>query len=174
MAKHKFRVYQGCPLTENIAPFIAIIVGDAHGTLDSGYRGDDAKAILNAHGHHSQAQIYWTAEHGTAAQRRAMGLSPDGGGANPPGVSTHELKSDGVAYPSVPRGHDLAWWQLGFDVNDADVDRVIAQAHSHGWDLWRPYSAGKERHHLNFRAKPRPGPRTALRIIKLRLTLPKR
>lgn len=158
---HDFRVIQGCPVPKNIAPYIAIVARDANATVNSIYRGHDAERILNAHGKHSQAQLY------------AMFLAGHGNPANPPGFSTHELKSDGVAYPRTPRGHDLLWWQQGFDVNDADVLRCIRAARSHGWFLWRPYSSGSEFHHLNFVRRPWPRPRTALRIVRLRRTLPR-
>lgn len=161
MAEHVFRVIGGCPCPQNIAPYIAIVLADARATVNSIYRGTDAERILNAHGHQSQAQLY------------ALFRAGRGNPANPPGFSTHELKSDGVAYP-VGRGQDLDWWMQGFDVNDSEVDRVIAAAARYGWVLWRPYSSGSEFHHLNFRRQPRPTPRTAARIIRLRLTLPRR
>lgn len=164
MAKHAFRVVQGCPCPQNIAPYIAIVLNDTKAFVNSIYRGADAEKLLNAHGHMSQAQLY------SGWEQRRVGFLP----ANPPGFSTHELKSDGVAYPHVPRGHDLPWWCQGFDVNDSEVVRVIAAAHRYGWELWRPYSSGSELHHLNFRRQPKPTRRTAVRIVRLRLTLPRR
>ncbi len=162
-----FRVVQGCPVGRNIAPYIAIVVNDARTTLDSIYRGDDARAILNAHGHHSQ----WQLVHATPVQRAAWGIL---GTPDPVGQSTHEMRSDGNAYPSVPIGDRLPeWWMQGFDVNTAQADRVIAAARRYGWELWRPYGTGAELHHLNFRSRPRPTRRTALRIVRLRHTLPR-
>lgn len=161
---HKFRIVGTCPCPENVAPYIKIIMDDAHATVNSIYRGDDARALLNAHGHRSQAQLYneWL--------QRAPGANP----ANPPGRSTHELKSDGVAYPSVNPGRDLPWWGQGFDVNDADVLRVIMAARKHGWAVFRPYTSGSEFHHLNFAREPRPMTlRMRARIIRTRLTLPR-
>lgn len=159
--KHEFRVIQGCPAPKNIAPYIAIVVNDAHATLNSAYRGTDSEPILNRHGKSSQRQLWDLFQAGR------------GNPANPPGFSTHEQKSDGVAYPTVPRGHDLAWWQIGFDVNDSDVARVIAAARRYGWVLWQPYPGGSEFHHLNFRQEPRPTRRTKFRIFRLRATLPR-
>lgn len=159
--KHDFRTVQGCPVGRNLAPYIAIVVNDAHATVNSIYRGKDAEALLNRHGKHSQAQLY------------AMYLNGTGAPANQPGFSTHEQKSDGVAY-TVPHGHDLGWWQVGFDVNDSDVDRCITAARRFGWILHRPYPSGSEFHHLNFKVQPHPTPRTALRILRLRATLPRR
>jgi lysozyme len=141
---HQFVVIQGCPCPHLIAAYIEIVVEDAHATVESIYRGTDAEAILNAHGKHSQAQLY------------EMFLHGQGNPANPPGFSTHELKSDGAAYPSVPRGHDLDWWQQGVDVNDSDVVNCIRVAGQHGWHLWRPYPTGSEYHHINFQQEPAP------------------
>ena len=157
--QHDFRVVQDCPVGKNQAPYIEIIAQEARATVNSIYRGTDAEHILNKYGKHSQAQLY------------AMFLRGQGAPANPPGFSTHEQKSDGAAYPMVPRGHDLAWWQVGFDVNDADVEDCIRVAGRHGWHLWRPYHSGVEFHHLNFAQEPHPGGQ-ADRITKLRDTLP--
>jgi len=158
-----FRVVNGCPVGKDIAPYIAIVTADAGATANSIYRGADAQAILTAHGHQSQAQLY------AGFEAHKPGFLP----ANPPGFSTHELKSDGAAYPSGPRGGQLQWWQEGFDVDDDKVDAVKAAGLAHGWDLFQPYSSGTEFHHLNFRAEPKPTPRTAARILKLRATLPR-
>lgn len=163
MAKHDFRVVQRCPVPRNIAPYIAIVINDAHATLNSAYRGDDARQLLNKYGHSSQVQLY------DGFRRGLPGYLP----ANPPGHSTHELKSDGIAYPSIPSGHDLAWWMLGFDVNDKDVGNVERTAARYGWKLHRPYPSGSEFHHLNFLRQPHPTPRTAIRILRLRATLPR-
>lgn len=169
MAKHEFRVVQGAPAPKNIAPYISIILSDAGAGVNSIYRGDDARALLNAHGHKSQAQLSddW--------QHRRPGALP----ANPPGFSTHELKSDGSlgiwqAY-HVPRGGDLPWWGQGFDVNDSQVAAVKRAAAKHNWQVWQPYPTGSEFHHLNFRVEPKPHSlKDNLRIKRLRLTLPRR
>lgn len=162
MPKHEFRVIQGSPVPKLIAPFIYIVTREAGATVNSIYRGDDARALLNKYGKHSQAQLY------------QMFLEGRGSPANPPGFSTHELKSDGVAFPQVPRGHDLPWYGMGFDVNDSDVARCIAIARRYGWTLFRPYPSGSEFHHLNFRFEPVPHSLgTRLRIARLRATLPK-
>jgi hypothetical protein len=165
---HSFRMVASrgtpVPLPANIAPYVFIVVTEARAELNSGYRGADAEALLNKYGHRSQRQLY------EAWLRREPGANP----ANPPGFSTHEQRSDGAAYPGVPRGHDLPWWGVGFDVNDEDVERCIAVARAYHWELFRPYPDGRERHHLNFKRRPIPrSPGTAARIIRLRLTLPR-
>ena len=132
-----FRLVGGrAPAPALIAPYIDIITDGA--TVNSIYRGEDAKAILHAHGLHTQAELFAT-------------LPP--GVANPPRRSTHELRSDGRAYP-LPIGTKLDAWQVGFDVNDADVPGVIRHAKRFGWIAFQPYKAGVEFHHLNFLARP--------------------
>jgi hypothetical protein len=158
--KHDFRIVQNCPVGMLQAPFISIIATDAKATVNSIYRGTDAESILNAHGKHSQAQLY------------QMFLNGVGAPANPPGFSTHEQKSDGVAYSHIPRGHDLAWWQVGFDVNDSDVINCMRIAGRYGWHLFRPYPSGVEFHHLNFMVEPQPGNQVD-RVNRLRETLPR-
>jgi hypothetical protein len=163
-AQHNFRVVQQCPVGVNLAPYIEVIAQDAHAGVASIYRGRDAEFLLNKYGKHSQAQLY------DGFIRHLPGFLP----ANPPGFSTHEQRSDGVAYPHYARGSYLLWWMCGFDVNDADVRKCIEVAGSHGWHLWRPYSSGLEWHHLNFASEPIPhSPRMALRVIRLRETLPR-
>lgn len=157
----KLCLVRNSPVYNDIGPYIDIITTDAHASVNSIYRGDAAAHLLHKYGKHTQRELY------------QLFLLGQGNPANPPGFSTHELRSDGAAYPSVLRGHTLAWWQQGFDVNDWDVKNVIAQAASHGWKVWQPYSAGSEFHHLNFRVKPRPTPHTIKRIYDLRHNLPR-
>ena len=154
----RFLVLQGCPCNPTLAAYLALLHADTCCTFNSIYRGTDARAILHKHGKHDQAELYATLPPGTA---------------NPPGRSTHELRSDGRPYPG-PIGRKLRWWQQGFDVNDDDVPKVIKAANLRGWDVWQPYPGGVEFHHLNFRRKPRPkGPRTLARLIRLRRSLPR-
>lgn len=153
-----FRVIQGCPANATVAPYIFIVTHEAKATVNSIYRGADAASILHRHGKSTQAEIH--------QQLPAI--------SNPPGRSTHELRSDGVAY-QVPVGSHLPWWGQGFDVNDSDVDRVIRAAKKHGWHIWRPYARGVEYHHLNFMYQPKPyGITMAAKLIRVRATLPRR
>jgi hypothetical protein len=154
-----FRVIQGCPCNPTVAPYFALLVRDCDATVNSIYRGEDAKAILRRHGKSTQAELYRT-------------LPP--GVANPPGRSSHELRSDGRAFRG-PVGRRLAWWEQGIDVNDADVPRMKAAARARGWTLVQHYPTGTEYHHLNFARRPKPmGPRTRLKIIALRARLPRK
>ncbi len=166
-------VIQNSPVFNDIGPYIYIALRDAKHVgprgahVDSIYRGDAARWFLNAHGEHTQRQLF----DATPAQREAWGVL---GNPNPPGESTHELFSDGVAYPHIPRFHKLPWWGQGFDVPANQVDAVIASARGHGLDLFRPYHSEAELHHLNFREEPKPGgPRQRARIYLLRHTMPR-
>ncbi|GAC1406331.1 MAG: hypothetical protein NVSMB60_26140 [Mycobacterium sp.] len=135
----KFRIIQGCPCPESIAPYIALLARDTGATINSIYRGGDARQLLHAHGKHTQAEIH----------QSNPGIS------NPPGRSTHELRSDGVAY-SGPVGRLLPEWCVGIDVNDGDVSRMMAHAMRHGWELKQPYTRGVEFHHICFKRQPFP------------------
>ena len=159
---NKFRVIQGCPVNKLIAPYIALLAKETDATINSLYRGNDARAILHRHGKHSQTELY------------EMYLQGHGNPANPSGRSTHELRSDGVAYAG-PVGRKLEDWQQGIDVNDDDVKKMIVAAERHGWELFQPYRSGSEFHHINFRRRPKPrNRRERLKIIMLRARLPRK
>ena len=113
-----------------------------HGWKGKVNSADRRKGIPEKYGKLSQYALYmgWLA--GKA------GYAP----ANRPGRSTHELRSDSVAYRG-PVGRPLAWWQLGLDVTESD--QLLAILNRLGYDAFRPYSAGSERHHINLRKSPR-------------------
>ena len=139
----RFCVIDGCPCPRPLYPVLRKLKAETGCTFNSIYRGEGARALLHRHGKHTQAELY------------QLFLAGQGAPANPPGASTHELFSDAAAYPGVPRGERLRWWQCGLDVNDADVPKVIAAARRHGWHVFRPYSSASEAHHVNFRRRPR-------------------
>src|SRR4051794_37013741 len=141
----RFDVIDGCPVPRDIAPFVAHLKRAVPGArLQSCYRGDQAAGLLRRLHKSTQSMLGYGWSH------RLKGFLP----ANPPGRSTHELRSDGVAYRG-PVGRPLRAWQVGLDYDDAHVDQIIAAAHRAGWDLRRPYEAGSEYRHLNFARKPR-------------------
>lgn len=112
--------------------------------LTSCYRGDQATSLLKRLGKSTQRMLWdgWV--------RHLPGFNP----ANPPGQSTHELYSDGVAYPRRPKGAPLlSSWKCGTDWTDSDA--ALEAAHSLGLDLRRPYGDPREHHHLNFYKRPR-------------------
>ncbi len=160
-----WRVLQGCPCPASIAPYFALLDEDCrrHGhpvTFNSINRSDAAASILHRHGKHTQREIH--AAPNTAAI------------SNPPGFSSHELRSDGNQIYRTPRGQAIPEWMQGIDVNDQDVGPMINAARARGWVLARPYTSGAEYHHLVFARKPRPkGPKTMAKLIHLRATLPR-
>ena len=110
---------------------------------------DRRRGIPERYGRLSQAALYagWLAH--------KAGFLP----ANPPGRSTHELRSDSVAYRG-PVGRPLAWWQEGLDFGPDRFGRggasdVLAALLRLGYRAHRPYPTGSEAHHINFRSNPR-------------------
>jgi hypothetical protein len=160
-----WRVLQGCPCPASIAPYFALLADDCRKrgwpvTFNSINRSDAAAPILHRYGKRTQREIH--------ADPTLAAIS------NPPGFSSHELRSDGNAIYHTPRGQLLPEWQQGIDVNDRDVPHMIAAAKARGWVLARPYASGAEYHHLVFARQPRPkGPKTMAKLIHLRATLPR-
>jgi hypothetical protein len=150
----RYVVYDGCPVPQGIARRLKVLKKDVPSArLNSGYRGEQAAGLLHKLGKHTQGELY------DGFRRGLPGYLP----ANPPGFSSHELRSDGNSFFGKPRGARLPWWQCGLDFNDQDIPKLIRAAKKHGWDLRQPYTSGPEYHHLNFAKKPR---------LKLRPRLP--
>lgn len=138
-------VVDGCPVPRLLARRVRAlkkVVPSAK--LNSCYRGEGARRLLHKNGKHTQAELY------RLHQRDPAHYAP----ANPPGFSTHELFSDGVAY-NVRRGRKLKWWQCGMDFDDWAIPALKKAAAHRGWKLVQPYSAGSEYHHVNFAALPK-------------------
>lgn len=158
----KYLIVDGCPCPASIAPYIHTILRDAGQQANSIYRGEDAAGLLHRYGKHTQGELY-----------RSLPL----GLANPPGRSTHELRSDDVAYFG-PIGRPLADWQVGVDSGtDAPLAkaRIVRAAERHGWKVKHPYTAGVEGHHWNFAVQPRPkNLAQRARLIALRARLHRR
>lgn len=159
------RVVDECPCPASIAPYAHMVSRVAGQTFNSINRSTDpaVTAVLHRYGKHNQAELYATLPRGVA---------------NPPGRSTHELRSDGVAYPNVTPGGLLQEWQQGFD-SGADTEEgrraIEAAALSLGWKVFHAYDAGTELHHWNFAERPRAKtPKRLLEIVRLRRQLPKR
>jgi hypothetical protein len=135
-----------CPVEDVFAPYLLIIQTKTGCTYASVYRGSDPGAAKYLTGgapcyKHNQAWIYANYPPGVA---------------NPPGRSTHEKYSDGVAYLG-PIGRPLLWWQCGIDVDDAHVQAFIAAAREEGWTVTITYpGSAVEYHHVNFRLAPGP------------------
>src|SRR4051812_14977149 len=121
----RYAVIDGCPVPRLLAGKVRELKRAVPGArLQSCYRGTDAESLLRRLGKSSQRALWllW--------QRRAPGANP----ANPPGRSTHELRSDGVAYPG-PVGRKLSYWQVGMDWDDAHIEALIRAAKRRGWVL---------------------------------------
>lgn len=155
----KLVVIDGCACPASIAPYIKRVLDKAGQTANSIYRGEDAKPLLHAHGKRTQAEIH-----------RAMPAI-----SNPPGFSSHELRGDGV---TAPRGSKLPEWRIGVDSGSdsaADAAAIESAARSFGWVVEHPYKRGVERHHWNFKKRPRPkNPRQAYNLVRERARLPRR
>lgn len=122
---------------------LALMLEDARrngwsGRLNS---ADRREGVAEKYGRMSQAALYA----GWIAHR--AGFNP----ANPPGRSTHELRSDAVAYRG-PIGRPLSWWQLGMDCSDAETLRAVLVRL--GYSAFRPYADGREVHHVNLKGSP--------------------
>lgn len=143
-----FAPIDSCPAPKLLIPELKAIkhdigLGDGDTLYESIFRGVEVREMLAEFGKHDQLYLY---EH-----QGTQGI----GAANPPGHSTHELYSDGVAYP-IPDGHRLPYyWMVGLDVRDVYVQRVIAAANARHWIVTITYpTSPSEYHHLNFRHEP--------------------
>jgi hypothetical protein len=140
----RYAVIDGCPVPRRHAHAFRAIRRESGVPFNSIYRGDDAAGILHEHGHHTQAEVIQLYEQGI----------PGYGPADPVRESSHCLYNDGVVAPHRARGSKLPGWQVGFDVNDADVPRVEAALRKLGYKFERVYHTGSEYHHFNLRRPP--------------------
>lgn len=134
------------PAPKKIAPVLLDMQRDTGCSFNSILRTQGAVSWARSHGAvlSSQKELY------DGFNAGLPGYNP----ANPPGRSTHERRSDGVAYPG-PTGRPLFGWQCGFDVNDWETDGCIEWGKKNGYVIFRPYPVGSEYHHLNFQKEPR-------------------
>jgi lysozyme len=126
---------------------------------EAGWRGrvtssDRRKGVAERFGKMSQQSLFDCAQAKIKTGRCPPACAGNCNPANPPGRSTHELISDGVAYPAARPGTKLAWWQLGLDVDDSQ--QLLEALGRLGYKILRPYSKPSEFHHLNFTANPGP------------------
>lgn len=133
----------GTPLSLGLK--LVLLDARAHGWPGVLVSGDRREGVAEKYGKSSQAKLY-------RCYQNCTGDCPSCNPANPPGRSTHELRSDGVAYPG-PVGRRLGWSQLGLDVSYAvELLSVLSEL---GYDFKRPYSDPREAHHLNCYTNPR-------------------
>jgi len=147
----RFDVIDRCPVPRQIAEPVRMIKRRVKAktgrepVLNSAFRGDPAESLLRRLGKSTQRMLYrgWV--------RRLPGFAP----ANPPGFSTHECFSDGVAYRG-PKGRPIRPWGCGLDWGPPDLlDDVDRAARELGFALFRPYRDGREAHHRNFARRPK-------------------
>lgn len=141
----RYAVIDDCPVPRRHAWAFHEIRRASGVPFNSIYRGEDAKGILHEHGLHTQAEVI---------QLHARGV-PGYGPADPVRRSSHCLYNDGVVAPHRPVGAKLDGWEVGFDVNDADVPRVEAALRELGFEFKRVYHTGSEYHHFNLTRKPK-------------------
>ena len=89
--------------------------------------------------------------------------------ANPPGFSSHELRSDGHPFYG-PRGKPIRRHMLGIDATQrpgGDARDLVTWLNRHGYRAKRPYIASSERHHFSFIDPPARNARRRLRAWKV-------
>ena len=167
----KYELINCKPVPARLAPELRALGIGKDITLTSGLRTQAAVDYARRRGCSlsSQAELY------NGFRRGLPGYNP----ANPPGRSTHELRSDGVAF-SGPAGRPLRYWQVGLDLGDRSrAQLACSRARKRGWIATITYPNNpREGHHVNFRREPiirvfRPlkkgakGPRVAIFTARL-------
>lgn len=149
--------YQGVPMFR--AQAWALHDYALHGGKLQVNSADRREGVAEKFGKLSQAALWrgWNA--------RKPGFFP----ANPPGFSSHELRSDGNAFYGLQRGAVIPKHKLGIDAVDkpgGDAAAVVSWLNKHGYKARRPYAAASERHHFSFADSPASNARKRLRHWK--------
>lgn len=145
--------YKGVPMFR--AQAWALKDAELNGIPVIPYSGDRRYGVAEKYGKSSQKALY----DGFVAGK--PGYNP----ANPPGFSSHELKSDGNPLYG-PRGSSIPKFKLGLDVVSApggDSQRIVNFLNGHGYAAARPYAASNERHHMSFTKDPAENAKKRLR-----------
>lgn len=113
-----------------------------HGVKFGMNSGDRRQGVAEKYGKKSQAALFkgW--------MNRLPGYLP----ANPPGFSSHELRSDGNLVYKVPRGYRIPSYMLGMDADGASA--LVGWLNIHGYRAVQPYPSGSEEHHFSFTKSP--------------------
>lgn len=141
----QFAVIDSCPVPVQAAPMVARVKAASGETLNSCFRGEEAKALLKRLGKMDQPTLYW------GYVNRLPGFNP----ANPPKNSPHECYSDGVSPPGYSRGTRIPDIMCGQDWSNGP--RVISFYQSQGIPAYRPYMAGNEVQHVGMGKIPKTG-----------------
>lgn len=149
-----------CACPAELAPAVLHVMRATGSAPLSLYRGQDPEgvAILRRNGKATQADLVADpARHGVI------------GTPNPVGRSTHELRSDGRAFPG-PVGRRLEPCQCGQDWPDTDIPKVMATYRKLGCRPIHPYPGGAEHHHICCTRAPtkRIDPVVVLEVLPLR------
>jgi hypothetical protein len=140
----RFAVVDSCPVPSGAAPLVVEAKHRSGETLESCFRGSEARAILARFGKHDQAYLWngWV--------RHLPGFNP----ANPPGFSTHECFNDGPAFPSIRRGGRIPEVCVGQDWSNGAHVVQIYRAMGVNAALTYPGSV-REKQHINIRQAPK-------------------
>lgn len=135
------------PVPQKIKPVIVLCLRESGGSLQSALRNQEAVNFARSRGAvlSSQPELWQAAQNGT------------GNPANPPGYSTHELRSDGIAYPSISRGLPIPDWAVGLDIGSVSGQAFCNAAREEGWVVTVTYPSS-ESWHVNFRKRPKFNP----------------
>jgi hypothetical protein len=144
--------FDGTPVFQGLA----LMLADArvHGWTGILVSADRRQGVAERYGKMSQAFLSaaWIAWHTKRILLKPFTRKNPPNPANTPGHSTHELRSDAIAYRG-PVGRPLAWWQEGLDVTE--WDELLAVLRRLGYAAFQPYSSASEAHHVNLKRTPR-------------------
>lgn len=149
--KQKTIAFDGTPVFWGLAkPLLRARERGWEGRLES---ADRRPGIPERYGRKSQKTLYEC-----FLKAKASGRCPPECGecnpANPPGRSSHELRSDGAAF-GKPAGAKLDWWELGLDVDNHE--ELLSHLQELGYAAHQTYPGSvQEAHHINFTADPGP------------------
>jgi hypothetical protein len=131
-------VLDGTPTMRGLA--ILLKHARRHGWQGTLVSSDRREGVAERYGKMSQAQLYRLFQRGR------------GNPANPPGKSSHELRSDGNRVFRTPAGQPLEWWQMGMDVGAPAS--LVYELGGMGVKARQPYSSPSEAHHVNLTSDP--------------------
>jgi lysozyme len=139
----RFVVIDNCPVPEKAAPFVAEAKRRSGQTLNSCFRGQEARDLLAKFGKHDQAYLYWGYIH------HLPGFNP----ANPPGFSPHECRCDGVFPPGYRRGSVIPDELVGTDWTSGVA--VLRAYREMGIPAVMPYNSPLEAQHVDIAQIPK-------------------